>query len=75
MRHGAATTICKRGKGSMVRSRAGRRGRRAGGGMEGATGREEKVTARQRDTQTEVWSESSKKSLRRWAGRQVRRGA
>lgn len=40
--------------------------------MEGATGREEKVTAGQRDTQTKVWSDSSRKSLRRWAGRQAR---
>lgn len=63
----------RKGKRSRARARAGHGETARGGcgGMVVATGREEKVTAGQRDTQMKVRRESLRKSLRRWAGRQA----
>lgn len=64
----------RKGKRSRVRASAGRQDIGQGaveGGMVVATGREEKVTAGQRDTQMKVRRESLRKSLRRWTGRQA----
>lgn len=72
MHHGAATTICKKGEeeeqGEGLGWTSGN-GVEAVGGMVVATHREQNVITGQRDTQMKVWRESSRKSLRRQAGR------
>lgn len=71
MHHGAATTICKKGEEEQGEGLGWTSGKRveAMGGMVVATRREQNVTTGQRDIQMKVWRESSRKSLRRQAGR------